>query len=101
VDGFARVAQPLSDLLRKGQFEYPLPAAAQASFVELHARLSQDPILKYFDPGDETEIWTDSSGTAIGGGGLHRDTRGNLRPVTYYSRCLSPSEEKYSTYQWE
>jgi hypothetical protein len=32
---------------------------------------------------------------------LQRDTRGNLRPVAYYSRRLSPSEVKYSTYQRE
>ena len=101
VDGFARIAQPLTDLLREGQFEYPLPAAAQAAFVELRALLSRAPILKYFDPQDETELWTDASGTAIGGAVLQRDARGNLRPVAYYSRRLSPSEEKYSTYQRE
>ena len=35
VDGFARIAQPLIDLLREGQFEYPWPAAAQGgrSFI--------------------------------------------------------------------
>jgi hypothetical protein len=32
---------------------------------------------------------------------LQRDARGNLRPVAYYSRCLSPSGGKYSTYQRE
>jgi hypothetical protein len=31
IDGFASVAQPLTDLLREGRFEYPLPAAAQAA----------------------------------------------------------------------
>ena len=101
VDGFARIAQPLIDLLREGQFEYPWPAAAQDAFVELRARLSRVPTLKYFDPRDETELWTDASGTAVWGAVLHRDARGNLRPVAYYNRRLSPSEEKYSTYQRE
>ncbi len=73
MDGFARIAQQLTDLLREGQFVYPLPAVAQAAFVELRALLSQDPILKYFDPGDETELWTDASGTAIGGAVLQRN----------------------------
>jgi len=80
---------------------YPLPAAAQAAFVELRALLSQAPILKYFDPLHETELWTDASGTGIGGSVLQRDSRGSLRPVAYYSLRLSPSEEKYSTYQHE
>jgi len=93
--------QPLTDLLREGQFEYPFPPAAQATFLELRSRLSRAPLLKYFDPRDETELWTDASDTAIGGAVLQRDARGNLRPVAYYSRRLSPSEEKYSTYQLE
>ena len=78
-----------------------MPPAAQAAFLELRSRLSREPLLKYFDPRDETELWTDVSGTAVGGAVLQRDTRGNLRPVSYYSRRLSPSEEKYSTYQRE
>jgi hypothetical protein len=101
VDGFAGLTQPLTDLLREGQFEYPMPPAAQAAFLELRSRLSRAPLLKYFDPGDETELWTDASGTAVGGAVLQCDARGNLRPVAYYSRRLSPSEEKYSTYQRE
>ena len=101
VEGFARIAQPLTDMLREGQFVSPLPPAAQKAFVELRERLSQAPILKFFDPRDETELWTDASATAIGGAAMQRDARGNLRPVAYYSRRLSPSEEKYSTYQRE
>lgn len=101
VEGFARIAQPLTDMLREGQFVSPLPPAAQKAFVELRERLSQAPILKFFDPRDETELWTDASATAIGGAVMQRDARGNLRPVAYYSRRLSPSEEKYSTYQRE
>jgi hypothetical protein len=85
----------------EGQFEYPLPAAAQAVFLELRSRLSRAQLFKYFDPRDETELWTDASGTAIGGTVLQRDTLGNLLPVSYYSCCLSPSEEKYLTYQRE
>ena len=88
-------------MLREGQFVSPLPPAAQKAFAELRERLSQAPILKFFDPRDETELWTDASATAIGGAVMQRDARGNLRPVAYYSRRLSPSEEKYSTYQRE
>jgi hypothetical protein len=101
VDGFAGLEQPLTDLLREGQFEYPMPPAAQAAFLELCSRLSRTPLLKYLDSGDETELWTDVSGTAVGGTVLQRDARGNLRPVTYYSHHLSHREEKYSTYQRE
>ena len=35
MDGFARITQPLTDLLREGQFEYPLPAAAQAAYPQV------------------------------------------------------------------
>ena len=84
VEGFARIAQPLTDMLREGQFVSPLPPAAQKAFVELRERLSQAPILKFFDPRDETELWTDASAMAIGGAVMQRDARGNLRPVAYY-----------------
>ena len=72
VEGFARIAQPLTDMLREGQFVSPLPPAAQKAFVELRERLSQAPILKFFDPRDETELWTDASATAIGGAAILR-----------------------------
>jgi hypothetical protein len=90
VDGFAGVEQPLTDLLREGQFEYPMPLAAQAAFLELRAR-PRATLLKYFDPCDETKLWTDASGTAVGGAVLQRDTLGNLWPVAYYTRCHPPA----------
>ena len=101
VDGFAKLAQPLSDMLREGEFQLPFSPAAAEAFYELRRRMASAPILKYFDPRHETELWTDASAKAIGGAVLQRDERGNLRPVAYYSRRLSPSEENYSTYQRE
>ncbi len=101
VDGFAKIAQPLSDMLRDGAFRLPYSSEATKAFYDLRQRMVAAPILKYFDPRHETELWTDASAKAIGGAVLQRDERGNLRPVAYYSRRLSPSEENYSTYQRE
>ena len=101
VNGFAKIAQPLSDMLREGAFQLPYSSEAADAFYELRRCMVSAPILKYFDPQHETELWTDASAKAIGGAVLQRDERGNLRPVAYYSRRLSPSEENYSTYQRE
>jgi hypothetical protein len=45
-----------------------MPPATQAVFLELRSRLSRVTLLKYFDLRNETELWTDASGTAVGGG---------------------------------
>ena len=101
IHGFAKIIAPLSDLLREGHFISPLPAPAEKAFLELKRAMTSAPVLKYFDATHETQLWTDASGHAIGGALLQRDERGALRPVGYYSRRLSPAEEKYSTYARE
>ena len=95
IHGFAKIIAPLSDLLREGHFISPLPAPAEKAFLELKRAMTSAPVLKYFDATHETQLWTDASGHAIGGALLQRDERGALRPVGYYSRRLSPAEEKY------
>lgn len=101
IHGFAKIIAPLSDLLRDGNFVSPIPTAAANAFLELKRAMTTAPVLKYFDATHETQLWTDASGHAIGGALLQRDAKGDLRPVGYYSRRLSPAEEKYSTYARE
>ena len=39
VDGFAKLAQPLSDMLREGEFQLPFSPAAAEAFYELRRRM--------------------------------------------------------------
>lgn len=103
VDGFARIAQPLSDLLRGDASSFPaeLPPPAAAAFADLKRALTTAPVLVYYDATRDTQLWTDASAYAIGGVLLQRDSAGDWRPVSYYSRRLLDSESKYSTYARE
>ena len=103
VDGFARIAQPLSDLLRGDASSFPaaLPPPAAAAFADLKHALTTAPVLVYYDATRDTQLWTDASAYAIGGVLLQRDSAGDWRPVSYYSRRLLDSESKYSTYARE
>ena len=59
VDGFARVVQPLTDLLREGQFEFPMPQAAQAAMVELRSPKQPKPhkLLSSISRGFPIPFW--------------------------------------------
>jgi hypothetical protein len=103
VNGFARISQPLSDLLRGPPSTFPatLPPDAEHAFSALKQALCSAPVLMFYDASRETQVWTDASDYAIGGVLLQRDDKGEWRPVSYYSRRLLDSESKYSTYARE
>jgi hypothetical protein len=102
IDGFAKIISPLSDLLwDEKNFPATLPVEAEQTFTALKQAMCSSPVLKYFDASHETQLWTDARAFAIGGALLQRDENGDLRPIGYYSRRLTPAEEKYSTYARE
>ena len=102
IDDFAKIISLLSNLLRdEKKFPATLPVEAEQAFTALKQAMCSSPVLKYFDASHETQLWTDASAFAIGGALLQRDENGDLRPIGYYSRRLTPAEEKYSTYARE
>ena len=65
VSGFAREAEPLTQLTRKGvTFEWC--NKCEAAFVKLKSLLCSAPILSIFDRSRETRVCTDASGTSVG-----------------------------------
>ena len=62
---------------------------ADEAFKELKHRFITDPILKLFDPEDESLVETDSSGYTIGALMLQKGPDGIFRPVAYL-RCNQP-----------
>ena len=103
IHGFARIAAPLSDLLRGDASSFPadLPPTAAKAFQDLKLAMTSAPVLMFYDAARDTQLWTDASEFAVGGVLLQRDDQGQWRPVSYYSRRLLPSEAKYSTYSRE
>ncbi|KAL4281717.1 hypothetical protein GQ457_03G008900 [Hibiscus cannabinus] len=95
IQGFATLAAPLSDMLRKaGTFEWTQPA--QAAFEVLKQKLCATPVLGLPDFTKEFIIETDASRVGIGAV-LTQGTR----PLAYYSQKLSPRMQSASTYHRE
>ena len=78
INEFARIAAPLSDLLRGDASSFPgdlSPAAAKA-FQDLKLAMTSAPVLMFYDAARDTQLWTDASEFAIGGVLLQRDDQG-------------------------
>ena len=66
IDGYSRIAEPLTRLTRKDQpFHWILEC--QHAFEQLKDKLIKAPLLAKWTPGLETAIESDSSGYAVGG----------------------------------
>ncbi|KAL4368203.1 hypothetical protein GQ457_05G027960 [Hibiscus cannabinus] len=95
IKGFASLAAPISDLLRKGQaFEWT--SAAQQAMDMLKHHLCSPPILSLPQFDKEFYIETDVSGSGIGAV-LTQDGK----PLAYFSKKLSPRMQSASTYNRE
>lgn len=101
VNGYAVIAKPLSDLLRK-ESRFVFQDLQQVAFEQLKAALVREPVLKLYDPKLITEIHTDASKFGFGAVLLQKD-QGDclLHPVMYMSRKTKPCEEKYHSYELE
>ncbi|CAH2220104.1 jg14835 [Pararge aegeria aegeria] len=101
IKDFARIAFPLSKLLKKDTV-WTWNDDQEKAFVKLKTRLVDRPILAIYDPAAETELHTDASRLGIGSILLQR-TKGNdiFRPVAYYSRQTSPEEKNFHSYELE
>jgi len=65
IDGYAVVAKPLSDLLRKDS-EFEFKELQEVAFNQLKAELMKKPVLHLYNPQAEMEIHTDASKYGFG-----------------------------------
>ena len=100
IEGYSRVAKPLTELTKKDQ-GFKWTEEARRAFEELKARFTTAPILATFDPERKIILETDASDFAIGACLGQLDEQGKLRPVAYYSRKLSPAELNYDVHDKE
>jgi hypothetical protein len=105
---FADLTAPLTDLLRghpekaqrKSKARLPWRPEHQAAFEAVREALARPPLLRLFDPALPCVVSADCSRVAIGGV-LEQEENGLRRPVAYYSRKLSPAEQRYTTRERE
>ncbi|XP_068140351.1 LOW QUALITY PROTEIN: uncharacterized protein [Drosophila tropicalis] len=93
VSGFAKIACPLSRLLRKDT-PYVFSEECLEAFRTL--KLIKSPVLSIYNPKSETELHCDASSI-----GFQKQTDGKLHPVSYFSKMASAAESKLHSYELE
>jgi hypothetical protein len=99
IPDYSRRAEPLHALKRKGA-KFVWSEAQQAAFDQLKQALCQAPVLEMPDFTKDFVFSTDASDIAISAV-LQQRIEGRLAPIAFYSRLLSSSERRYSTYEKE
>jgi cleavage and polyadenylation specificity factor subunit 1 len=100
----ASMQAPLHDVLSgpKVKSTNPIPwtAALDKAFEECKASLSQATLLVHPDSASTHALVTDSSTTAMGAV-LQQREQDVWQPLAFFSRKLSPAQQKYSAYDRE
>ena len=85
----------LRELLHKNrQWTWAYPQ--QEAFDTVKELLSTIPALALYDPNARTIVSADASSYGFGAVLLQEQTKGDIKPVAYISRSLSPVEERYA-----
>lgn len=95
IKNLASLLHPLNKLLKKGQnFEWT--EKCEESFIKVKEEITSDNILVHFDPKLPLILATDASPTGLGAVLSHRYSDGSEKPISFASRTLTESEQKYS-----
>ena len=95
VEGFSKIASPLTKLTRK-DVKYDWVDACQQSFEELKGRLTSAPVLALPNGRDGFVVYSDASRQGLGCVLMQND-----RVIAYASRQLKKHEENYPTHDLE
>lgn len=103
IEDFSGVAGPLTTLTGKGvNMELGLKAiSSKTAFEKLIAKFSSAPFLIHFDFALPHFIHVDSSGYVYSGILSQKNEHGDLKPVAYFSRKLTPAEMKWQVHDQE
>ena len=92
---FATLAEPLRKLTRK-EVKWQWNSEQQMTFETLKQRLTSAGVMSYYNQNAETNIIVDGSPVGLGAILNQKQSDGNVKPVAYASRTLSPVERRYS-----
>ena len=96
----ADVTKPIRDLLVKGN-QWVWAEPQQRAFNQVKQMLSTSPILALFDPQLDTVVSADASSFGLGAVLLQRQPEGQMKPVAYISRSMTPTEQRYAQIEKE
>ena len=100
IPNFAEKTKPLRELLQKDA-GWISDSAQQSSFEELKNLLTSSPTLSLYYPSFETILSADASSFGLGAVLLQRQPLGDLKPVAYVSRSMTPTEQHYAQIEKE
>ena len=101
IPSYASIAVPLTEMTRKGQpNNVQWSPAAENAYLALKDRIVSKPILRLPDQAKTFILRTDASDLGIGAM-LLQESDGKLFPVSFASKKLSGSQQKYSTIEKE
>jgi hypothetical protein len=99
VQGFSKIAAPLTDLLHKDHtFEWT--SSQEQAFNQLKQAVCSAPILLIPEPNLPYTVISDASGFAIGAA-LCQDHGNGLQPCAYLSRKMNDHERNYPVHEQE
>ena len=99
VTGFAKIASPLTELLKKDAV-FVWTEACQTAFERLKEELVREPTLVRFESGRRTELHTDASHSGLGAM-LLQEVDKKMRLTYAISRRLDASEKNYHSTKLE
>ena len=96
----AEYSKPIRDLL-SSKNEFYWGPDQQRSFDLIKQTLTNSPVLALYDPNRYTVLRTDASSYGLGCALFQKQDDGDMKPVSFASRALSPTEQRYSTIEKE
>ena len=100
IKGFADIARPLYDLIRKDN-EFNWTKAQQKAFDIIKEKLTEEPILAHPNWDKPFKLYTDASNTGLGAILTQDDDNGKERVIAYEARTLNQNEQNYPTTEKE
>lgn len=90
IPNYATVSEPLRRLTRQDT-QWTWSKEQEEAFESLKGKLTDSPVMAYFDPSQSINIITDASPVGVGA-----ILEQNEKVVAYASRALTPTEQRYS-----
>lgn len=100
IRSFGTTARPLTQLTRK-DVPFRFREAEKHAFEELKKKITEAPVLAHFDRTKKLIFEADSSDYVTGGVLSQIGEDGELHPIAFFSKNLSPAECNYEIYDKE
>ena len=100
VEGFAVIAKPLYDLLKKDTV-FVFGESQVNAFETLKGKLTEKLLLAIYNPRDPAELHCDASSVGFGSVLLQRKEDGRFHPIFFFSKRTTECESKYHSFELE